>query len=193
MGYDGIIDFAERDGFIMVTPLGYHPRGWYGSRGPGASQRARQDGEPEGSLPANLGELSERDVMNVLALVRKEFNVDPDRIYLWGHSMGGAGTYHLASKYPELWAALAVAAPAPLPTLDPLIKFKHLPILVLQGDEDKLVPVATTRTWVAKMAELGMQHIYVEIKGGDHTLFVSKNRETLSKIFSFFNIARKTH
>ena len=32
MGYDGIIDFAERDGYIMVSPLGYHPRGWYGSR-----------------------------------------------------------------------------------------------------------------------------------------------------------------
>src|SRR5215211_5926939 len=32
MGYQGMIDFAERDGFIVVSPLGYHPRGWYGSR-----------------------------------------------------------------------------------------------------------------------------------------------------------------
>src|SRR5258708_3813597 len=23
MGYDGIIDFAERDGYVMVSPLGY--------------------------------------------------------------------------------------------------------------------------------------------------------------------------
>jgi poly(3-hydroxybutyrate) depolymerase len=27
MGYQGMIDFAERDGFIVVSPLGYHPRG----------------------------------------------------------------------------------------------------------------------------------------------------------------------
>ena len=41
------------------------------------------------------------------------------------------------------------------------------------------------------MKQLGMQYVYVEIKGGDHTLFVSKNRDTLSKIFSFFNIVQK--
>ena len=31
--------------------------------------------------------------MNVLAMVRKEFNVDDNRTYLMGHSMGGARTY----------------------------------------------------------------------------------------------------
>jgi dipeptidyl aminopeptidase/acylaminoacyl peptidase len=61
----------------------------------------------------------------------------------------------------------------------------------LQGDNDQSVPVARTRQWVAKMKELGMEHVYVEVKGGDHSLFVSQNRETLSKVFSFFNIVRK--
>ncbi|MAW74255.1 MAG: hypothetical protein CME11_08395, partial [Gemmatimonadetes bacterium] len=28
MGYDSFIDFAERYGYIVVSPLGYHPRGW---------------------------------------------------------------------------------------------------------------------------------------------------------------------
>jgi predicted peptidase len=28
MGYDGNIDAAERDGYIMVSPLGYHARAW---------------------------------------------------------------------------------------------------------------------------------------------------------------------
>jgi S-formylglutathione hydrolase FrmB len=41
--------------------------------------------------------------MHVLQLVRSEFTVDPDRIFLWGHSMGGAGTYHLAAKHPDIW------------------------------------------------------------------------------------------
>ena len=35
-------------------------------------------------------ELSEQDVMEVLALIRKEYTIDPDRIYLLGHSAGGA-------------------------------------------------------------------------------------------------------
>ena len=185
MGYEGIIDFAERDGYIMVAPLGYHPRGWYGSRGSGVSGR-RTEGEP---LPGNLGELSEQDVMNVFEIVRNEFTIDEDRMYLWGHSMGGAGTYHLAAKHPHLWAALGVAAPAPAVDPDQLEAFKHVPIIVLQGDEDRLV--TTTREWVAKMKAIGMEHLYVEVKGGDHSRFINANRDTLEKIFAFFNIVRK--
>ena len=190
MGYEGMIDFAERDGFIVVSPLGYHPRGWYGSRGPGVGGN-KPAAAGEEALPPNLGELSEKDVMNVLDIARREFNVDPNRIYLWGHSMGGAGTYHLAAKHPSLWAGLAVAAPAPSAPPTQLEAFKHLPVLVLQGDDDRAVPVAQTREWVAKMKELGMQHLYIEVPGGDHSLFVSRDRNQLSKVFSFFNIVRR--
>ena len=57
--------------------------------------------------PRNLGELSEKDVMNVLAIVRKDFNIEDKRIYLIGHSMGGGGTWHLGTKYSDVWAGLA--------------------------------------------------------------------------------------
>jgi predicted peptidase len=204
MGYDGIIDFAQRDGFIMVTPLGYRSLGGFGaplllarpsnSNGlpPGfTAAQAQALAKEAQSLPANIRELSEKDVMHVLEIVRKEFNVDPNRIYLWGHSMGGGGAYHLAAKYPDIWAAVAVAAPAPAPTVDQLEQFKHTPVLVLQGDADQTVLPAGTRDSVSKMKQLGMEYVYVEIKGGDHSLFISKNRETLSKIFSFFNIVQK--
>ena len=80
MGYEGMLEFAQRDGFIVVTPLGYVRDGWYGSRA--KNRHAAR---------------SEQDVMNVLKIVRGEFSVDRNRIYLWGHSMGGAGTYHLAA------------------------------------------------------------------------------------------------
>lgn len=195
MGYEGIVDFAQRDGYLMVTPLGYHPIGWYGSNGPGVSQDLIKNPRAgDGVLPTNLGELSEKDVMNVLELVRREFKVDDDRIYLWGHSMGGAGTFHLAARHPDLWAGLAVAAPAVAsgPPIAALEQIKMLPTLVLQGDEDKTVPMTATRKWVARMKELGMQHVYAEVRGGDHSLFISKNRETMEKIFAFFNIVRKS-
>jgi predicted peptidase len=200
MGYTGIIDFAQRDGFVMVTPLGYHPRGGFGV--PRRAAPATPVAAPSTSgqaaaapasapLPANVSELSEKDVMNVLAMARKEFNIDSDRIYLWGHSMGGGGTYHLAAKYPDIWAGLAVAAPAPPENLSTLERFRHIPILVMHGDEDKTVPVARTREAVAKMKQLGMQYVYVEVKGGDHSLFISKSREMVSRLFSFFDVARR--
>jgi predicted peptidase len=210
MGYDGIIDFAQRDGFIMVTPLGYRALGGYGA--PRAARRAAPPAAPAAvaplppgrtaaqaealareaeSLPPNIAELSEKDVMNVFGIVRKEFNIDENRIYLWGHSMGGGGTYHLAAKYPDIWAALAVAAPGPAAKPEQLERFKNTPILVLQGDADRTVLPAGTRNTVAQMKQLGMECVYVEVKGGDHSLFISKNRDTLAKVFAFFNIVQK--
>jgi len=173
MGYEGMLDFAERDGFIVVTPLGYVRDGWYGSRG--KNKHAAK---------------SEQDVMDVLKIVRSEYNVNGNRIYLWGHSMGGAGTYHLAAKYPSIWAGLGVAAPAPNVKPEQLGKFKSLPIIVLQGDQDRLVKV--TRVWVSKMKELGIEHLYIEVPGGDHSHFISKDRAMLDKLFRFFTIVKKT-
>jgi predicted peptidase len=191
MGYDSFIDSAERDGYIVVSPLGYHPRAWYGSRGNGIPGGAAGRADP-GTLPENLGELSEQDVMNVLEIAQDRLNVDDGRIYLWGHSMGGAGTYHLAARHPDIWAGLAVAAPAPRgDAIDQLETFRDVPVLVLHGDEDATVPVEGSRRWVARMRELGMQHVYIEVPGGDHSLFVRENPETLSKVFSFFNIVGK--
>lgn len=191
MGYDSFIDFAERDGYVVVSPLGYHRRAWYGSRGYGIPRGAAREGD-EGTLPDNLGKLSEQDVMNVLAIAQETYSIDDSRIYLWGHSMGGAGTYHLAARYPEIWAGLAVAAPAPRrEALDELETFRDVPVLVLHGDADATVPVQGSRTWVARMRELGMQHVYIEVPGGDHSLFVREAPETLSKVFSFFNIVGK--
>ena len=66
---------------------------------------------------------------------------------------------------------------------------KHIPIIVLQGDEDRLA--ARTRIWVAMMKEIGMEHVYIEVEGGDHSLFISQTPDTLAKLFSFFNIVRK--
>ena len=91
----------------------------------------------------------------------------------------------------EIWAALGVAAPAPSASPDQLEAFKHIPIIALQGDEDAAVPVEQTRDWIAKMSELGMQHVYVEVEGGDHSRFINSAPDMISKLFSFFDIVRK--
>src|SRR3954466_13313939 len=113
--------------------MGYTTRGWYG-----APPLVRGRG---GDDPANLSELSEQDVMNVLEIVRKEYNVDPDRIYLLGHSMGGGGTWHIGIKHPDLWAALAPISPATVRPATDLKKIKHIPVILVQGDKDMLVRV----------------------------------------------------
>jgi len=235
----GLADLAEKHGYIVVAPMGYNSRGWYGVRMPGGgfgrpgggfftppgtvlSPRVKEnlklteeqkkkfeelqkevDAKVQTILtkeqnkrlknlkdnagrgfgrgfgggqddPPNLRELSEKDVMNVLKLVRKEFSIDEKRIYLLGHSMGGAGVWHLGTKYPDLWAGLAPIAPAAFGQPTGLDKLKNIPVIVVQGDKDTLVRPEGTRRWVAKLKELGLTYEYLEIPGAGHGDVISK-------------------
>lgn len=184
MEYNNLVELAEEYGYLIVTPMGYSPRGWYGSRGPGNDFNQRRD-DPG---PKNLGELSELDVLNVLDIIRAEYTVDPDRIYLIGQSMGGGGTWYLGSKYPQIWAALAPLAPATYTSPDALAPARDLPVIVVMGDADESVDVEVTRRWVAKMAELGMDYEYIEVPGGSHS---SAGRENIGHVFAFLEQHRR--
>ena len=189
------LDLAEEGGYILVGPLGYNPRGWYGT--PAGAPRAPKAGAapkgPANNDPPNLRELSEKDVMNVLELIRKEFNVDEKRTYLMGHSMGGAGTLYLGTKYASNWAAIAAIAPAAFAmqanAAAMLTPVKDtMPVIVTQGDADTAVPVANTRTWIEVMKELKMNYKYVEMPGEDHGSIISKG---MPDIFTFFKAHSK--
>jgi predicted peptidase len=117
---------------------------------------------------------SEKDVMNVIDMIKKEFNVDENRMYLVGHSMGGAGAIYLGVKNASMWAAIGAYAPATQPAgINPvnysLAPAKNVPIIIIQGDMDNLVShLTSTRPWIEHMKELGITHQYVEVPGGDH-------------------------
>ncbi len=177
MRYAGLTDQAEKHGIIVVAPMGYNSGGWYGAKIP-------KFGKVE---PANLSELSEKDVMNVLAIARKDFNVDENRIYLLGHSMGGGGTWHLALKYPDIWAGIAPIAPAIFRKAEEVEKIKHIPVILVQGDQDKLVPVAGARRWAEQMKKNNMTYEYIEVAGGGHVDIAFKN---MPRMFEF--LAKQT-
>jgi predicted peptidase len=186
------LDLAEEGGYILVAPMGYNTGGWYGS--PVIAMGGR-GGAAATAPPANLAELSAKDVRNVLDIIRREFNVDENRTYLMGHSMGGAGTYFLGSKYAQEWAAIAPIAPAAFmmtenraAILQPL-RAANVPIFVTTGDADELIPVATTRTWVETIRELGITHEYKEYPGVTHGPIIEA---AMPDIFAFFAKHTKT-
>jgi poly(3-hydroxybutyrate) depolymerase len=143
-----------------------------------------------GNQPENLAELSEKDVMNVLAMMRKEFNVDSDRIYLTGHSMGGAGTLFLGSKHADIFAAIAPVAPAAFSMTENRAEIlgrlddAGVPVMIIHGDADEAVPVDLARTWVATMKEIGMEHEYVELPGVTHGPVITISQE---RVYAFFD------
>src|SRR6185503_6551323 len=100
------IDLAEAGGYILLAPMGYNPRGWYGAPAPrgrrdaspappvDSARGATSDGPPAGAAaappqgrrgafppgllndpndPPNLRELSEKETLEVVDLIRKEF------------------------------------------------------------------------------------------------------------------------
>ncbi len=186
--YAGITQEAEKRGYIVVAPYGYNERGWYGSRGSG------KDGILFGERedPDNLGELSEADVFNVLRIVQKEFKTDENRTYLMGHSMGGGGTLHLAGKFPEIWAGIAPMAPAVFFESTILKKMIKIPVYLVAGELDLLVPVGSVRRWFGKMQELKMDCYYNEIKGGDHNSSFTNNPSMIAEIYDFFDDRKKS-
>lgn len=196
--YWGMLEAADRHGAILVTPLGYDRAGGYGAftilntceqptdvpafcAGPiirGMVARRR-------TLPPNRDALSEQDVLHVVDRALADLAVDSTRVMLWGHSMGGGGTYHMASRHPGRFKALAVVAPAPPPSREALQAIGDVPILVIHGDADDTVPVAGSRLTVAMMRERGMRHEYDEVPGGDHGRIVSRDPAIVDRVFAF--------
>ncbi len=195
------VELAEQGGYILVAPIGYNSGGWYGippgpPRPAGANATRGRGGPPRPVIGgtaitdvAKVREASEKDVMTVLDMVRKEFNVDERRIYLMGHSMGGAGTYFLGSKYGKEFAALAPIAPAAMGMTNDRakvlqgIKDAGVPMLVSMGDADEAVPVANVRMWVDTMKELQMNYEYKEYPGVTHGPIMAAS---MAEIYAFF-------
>jgi len=67
----------------------------------------------------------------------------------------------------------------------------HIPVIMVHGDDDATVSVEVSRTWVAKMAELGMTYRYIEVPGGDHFSIIASDRDNVQAIFDFFDLARR--
>lgn len=165
---------AEKHGYIAVSPLGYRTDGFYGySYGNDPASRRKQ-------------ELSELDVMQVLARVRQDYNIDANRIYLIGHSMGAIGTWFLAAKYPTIWAALGPIAGTGNP--QSVERMRHIPQFIVHGDADPTVPVSGSRNMVAAMKTLGVDHVYIEVPGGNHTDIAVPN---LAAMFEFFRTKQR--
>jgi predicted peptidase len=101
-------------------------------------------------------------VTTVIDAVIAEFHADRNRIYLSGFSMGGAGVYGIAARWPERFAALVVIS-GPVSRLDMLVERIHrIPIRIFQGEADERVPVAPARDFVGALQKAGADVQYTE-------------------------------
>jgi len=184
----------ERHGFIFVAPMGLAVDGWYGAPLNVPGNAPRSGGEPTPAPPRTPEEetqyraLSEQDVLAVLERVREEYNIDPARIYLMGHSMGGYGTWWLGQKYADTWAAIA-ALSGVLPGLDyQLPRLQNVAVHVSIGGAENPDWVAASRQQVDVMKSMGIDTGYFEPVDATHGSMIA---QTVPRALEFFASRRK--
>jgi predicted peptidase len=124
-----------------------------------------------------------------LAQTMKEFHTDPARVYLTGLSMGGHGTWYVAYRHPELFAAIApicgwvedmarfrgsvpvvpAESGAALPAL--ARRLGKLPIWIFHGEVDEAVPVNGSRDPAAALTAAAADVRYTEFLGMNHNVW----------------------
>ncbi len=145
--------------------------------------QAHADGTPGWQLEGGQA------AMAALDKAIKEFNGDPKRVILTGLSAGGNGTWSLASRNPERFAAIVPVcgsiagrkggtsgiyypALAPADAGDPYAfiakKVATIPVWIFHGDADKSIPVEESRNMAAALRAIGANVQYTELPGVAH-------------------------
>jgi len=104
--------------------------------------------------PQSLGRGWNPELLNeLLDQIQHDYRVDPDRVYLTGLSMGGFGTWALAARHPEKFAAVVPICGGGSTNDAP--KLAKLPIWVFHGDQDKTVPPERSKAMVEALKAAG--------------------------------------
>lgn len=158
--YTPIKEFAEKYGYIAAAP---YARGDYFYQGPG-----------------------EQDVLDIIAEVKRIYSVDPERVYLMGHSMGGWGTWWIGLRHPDVFATICpMAGFAPLELLPNAL---HLDPLIIHDATDPIVSVEHSRGAAARLQGLGISYSYREEQGYGHdSRMIGDN---LDRVFEWMNAHR---
>jgi len=111
--------------------------------------------------------IPEQDVYDMLADIKSKFNIDEDRMYLTGLSMGGGGTLWIGLTRPDLWAAIAPVCPAPPEGTDILAgNAFNIPVHLFVGDRDGLM--TTSDAWYERFKSNNINVEYVIYPGIAH-------------------------
>lgn len=118
------------------------------------------------------------DMMAVIAALEdtlKHEPIDPARIYLTGLSMGGYGSWDLAARMPERFAAvLPICGGGDEATA---ARIKDLPIWCFHGDADTAVRVERSQTMIEALRAAGGAPKYSELAGVGHDSWTPAYRD----------------
>lgn len=122
----------------------------------------------------------------LLAKLSAEYKIDPDRVYVLGMSNGGYFAHLVAKERSKTVAAVAShSGPLGLQTLLGVNAGWKFPVLIIHGDQDRLLPVDWARENRDKYRREGHEVKYVELAGFGHLWGTKYDvNETIWKFFA---------
>jgi dienelactone hydrolase len=126
------------------------------------------------------------DVMEVLRDVQRHYRVDPSRIYLMGHSMGGYGTNNVATRHPDLFAAVAPAEGTD--SIDLAANLRNVPWFEVSAEEDLDTGAQSAKQMYAALSDPGYDATLLVYDFKIHEY--SSIYDNLPQLFRFFGRSR---
>lgn len=129
-------------------------------------------------ISGNYASFPEVYMDGVLDQILADYRVDPKRIYVTGISIGGEATYRFALHRPDAFAAIAPLA-GYLDSLSGLERIKDLPVWVIHGADDTVVPVGRAQKVVDALIQAGGDVRFTILEGHDHDVWTDTYLEPL--------------
>jgi predicted esterase len=114
----------------------------------------------------------------ILQRLKSRYNVDENRVYLFGVSDGGTGAYYHAFKAPTIWAAFFVFLGNPGVLENPatgvdglrfLPNLVNRPFFIVNAEKDELYPVNRVRPYIEDIQKAGVELVFRIEPGGHNT------------------------
>jgi len=118
--------------------------------------------------PGALG-IGARLAFEVIDSLLASLPIDRARLYLTGHSMGGAGTWHMIAQRPGFFAAAVPVCGRGHPETAPLVK--DVPIWNFHGALDDVEPIASSRVMIDALRKAGARPRHTEYPDLGHSAF----------------------
>jgi predicted peptidase len=111
-------------------------------------------------------EASERSVLALLDDILARYAIDPHRVLITGFSMGGRGTWYLASRRPERFTGMIVMATGP--GRGQLENLADMPLYIIHSPDDEVVPYEPVEDLAVQLAERGYPVQMMRLAGASH-------------------------
>jgi predicted peptidase len=107
---------------------------------------------------------NEKAVNELLDTVFGHYAIDKKKIAVTGYSMGGAGSWHFAEKFPERFsAAIPVSGRPPVSASG-----WQIPVLAIHSRDDQVAPFGPTEARIAELQKAGVNAKLIALTGITH-------------------------